>query len=104
MTGEITLRGTVLPVGGIREKALAAHTYGIKKIILPYDNQKDLDEIPSTLRQELKFFPVKHVSEVLSLAYKDKIGKSAKAVKKAPVRKKKKANGEDLEKAVNSKI
>lgn len=55
MTGEITLRGKVLPVGGIKEKVLAAHRAGIKKIILPHHNEHDLEEVPLELRQQLEF-------------------------------------------------
>ncbi|MCR4394182.1 MAG: AAA family ATPase, partial [Dehalococcoidales bacterium] len=65
MTGEITLRGKVLPVGGIKEKVLAAHRAGVKKIILPADNEKDLEEIPQDIRTQLAFVLVKHMDEVL---------------------------------------
>jgi len=65
MTGEITLRGKVLPVGGIKEKVLAAHRAGVKKIILPADNEKDLEEIPQDIRTQLTFVLVKHMDEVL---------------------------------------
>ncbi|HZG56490.1 endopeptidase La [Paenibacillus sp.] len=65
MTGEITLRGRVLPIGGLKEKALAAHRAGIKKILLPQDNEKDLREIPDSVRQEVEFVPVSHMDEVL---------------------------------------
>lgn len=68
MTGEITLRGKVLPVGGVREKVLAAHRAGIKNIILPTDNEYDLDEIPANVLKTLKIHFVKHVDEVLELA------------------------------------
>jgi ATP-dependent Lon protease len=68
MTGEITLRGNVLAVGGLREKALAALQYGIRKIIIPFENIKDLEEIPEDQRKQIQFVPVKHVSEVLELA------------------------------------
>lgn len=70
MTGEMTLRGNVLAVGGLREKALAALRYGIKKVIIPYENLKDLEEIPEDQRKQLSFLPVKHVSEVLALMLK----------------------------------
>lgn len=72
MTGEITLRGSVLQVGGVKEKALAALRQGIKKIILPYANTKDLEEIPKEQRNKLRFIPVKHVSEVLEIALERK--------------------------------
>lgn len=68
MTGEMTLRGNILAVGGLREKALAALQYGISKIIIPFENIKDLEEIPEEQRKQIQFIPVKHVSEVLELA------------------------------------
>lgn len=68
MTGEITLRGRVLPIGGLKEKTLSAHRAGLTKIILPIDNEKDLDDIPESVREELTFVPVKHVDEVLKHA------------------------------------
>jgi ATP-dependent Lon protease len=64
MTGEITLRGRVLPIGGLREKALAALRAGIKTIIIPAENKKDLEEIPKDLRDQLKFIPVKNMDQV----------------------------------------
>ena len=72
MTGEITLSGRVLPVGGIKEKMLAAHRYGVKTILLPQRNMQDLEEIPENVRAEMKFIPVKHMDEVLKLALEDK--------------------------------
>ena len=68
MTGEITLRGRVLPVGGIREKALAARRAGIKKFILPKKNERDLENIPERLRQDIEFVLVEKVSEVIAAA------------------------------------
>lgn len=68
MTGEITLRGRVLPVGGIKEKVLAAHRAGNKVIILPKENKKDLDDIPANIRKELRFIMVEHIDEVLERA------------------------------------
>jgi ATP-dependent Lon protease len=68
MTGEMTLRGNILAVGGLREKALAALQYGIRKVIIPFENIKDLEEIPEEQRKQIQFVPVKHVSEVLELA------------------------------------
>ncbi|MBD2860969.1 endopeptidase La [Paenibacillus oceani] len=68
MTGEITLRGRVLPIGGLKEKSLAAHRAGVKKILLPKDNEKDLQDIPETVRNELTFVPVHHMDQVLEHA------------------------------------
>jgi len=68
MTGEITLRGRVLPVGGIKEKTLAANRVGIKKIIIPYENNKDLDEIPEKIRKKIDFILVKNMEQVLEHA------------------------------------
>ncbi|MED3687788.1 endopeptidase La [Peribacillus butanolivorans] len=68
MTGEITLRGRVLPIGGLKEKSLAAHRAGLTKIIIPQNNEKDIDDIPESVRKELTFVPVSHVDEVLEHA------------------------------------
>ena len=68
MTGEITLRGGVLPVGGLKEKALAALRTHIKKVIIPYQNKKDLIDLPSYIRKKINFLPVKHMDEVLRIA------------------------------------
>jgi ATP-dependent Lon protease len=68
MTGEITLRGRVLPVGGIREKVVAAHRAGIKTFVLPRQNMKDLEEVPEDARRELTFVPVELMDEVLTVA------------------------------------
>lgn len=68
MTGEMTLRGRVLPIGGLKEKVLAAHRAGIRTIILPRENTKDLVDIPEHVREDITFHPVENVSEVLALA------------------------------------
>ena len=68
MTGEITLRGRVLPVGGVREKVLAAHRAGIKTILMPHKNQKDLFEVPKPVLEQLKIVFVEHMDEVLKEA------------------------------------
>jgi len=68
MTGEVTLRGKVLPVGGIREKVLAAHRAGIKKILLPRENERDIEEIPENVRQKLEFVLISTVDEALEHA------------------------------------
>ena len=68
MTGEITLRGRVLPIGGLKEKSLGAHRAGLRTIILPRDNEKDIDDIPESVRKDLKFVLVSHIEEVLETA------------------------------------
>lgn len=68
MTGEITLRGRVLPVGGLKEKALAALRNNIKKVVIPYLNKKDLADLPSYVRKKINFLPVRHMDEVLRIA------------------------------------
>lgn len=72
MTGELSLTGKVLPVGGIKEKVLAAKRAGIREIILPWQNEKDLKEVPERHRKGLRFHPVKHFDEVLNIALKKK--------------------------------
>ncbi|MED3653444.1 endopeptidase La [Heyndrickxia sporothermodurans] len=68
MTGEITLRGRVLPIGGLKEKTLSAHRAGLTTIILPKDNEKDIDDIPESVRNDLKLIPVSQMDEVLKVA------------------------------------
>jgi ATP-dependent Lon protease len=68
MTGEITLSGLVMPVGGIKEKVLAAHRAGISRVILPQENEKDLQELPEHVRQAMEFIPARHIEDVLRAA------------------------------------
>ena len=68
MTGEITLRGRVLPIGGLKEKVLGAHRAGIKAIVLPKDNEADIEDIPEEVRSQLSFHPVETLEEVLRIA------------------------------------
>ena len=68
MTGEVTLRGKVLPIGGLKEKTLAAHRAGIKTFILPKDNAKDISELPQKVRDDLQLIPVSSMDEVLNIA------------------------------------
>ena len=73
MTGEITLRGRILPVGGIREKVLASHRAGLKKVIIPERNSKDLEDIPKAVLRDITLVPVKHMDEVLTVALHDPV-------------------------------
>jgi len=72
MTGEVTLRGRALEIGGVKEKVIAAHRAGIKTVIMPKDNKKDLEDIPDYVLKGLKFVFVEHMDQVLKVALKDK--------------------------------
>ncbi|HKU77872.1 MAG TPA: endopeptidase La [Pyrinomonadaceae bacterium] len=85
MTGEITLRGKVLPIGGVKEKLLAAHRFGIDTIILPKDNEKDLTELPEEVREMLSIHLVETIDEVLSLALEDSCPTQAAADEGPPI-------------------
>ncbi|MCF6290558.1 MAG: endopeptidase La [Desulfobacterales bacterium] len=94
MTGEITLRGRVLPIGGLKEKALAALRAGIKTVIIPDQNKKDLADIPKDIRAQMQFIPVKHMDEILALVFKDfKKRRKALIMKKKAMAGKKKKTG-----------
>lgn len=84
MTGEITLRGRVLPIGGLKEKVLAAHRVGIKTIILPKENAKDLEDIPQEIAKQLEFVTVENVSEVLKVALLESATDSCQEVSALP--------------------
>jgi ATP-dependent Lon protease len=71
MTGELTLQGRVLPIGGLKQKVLAAHAAGLTDIILPERNRDDLTEVPESVRAELRFHPVTTIAEVLAIALED---------------------------------
>ena len=73
MTGEITLRGEVLPIGGLKEKLLAAHRGGIKRVVIPKENAKDLEEIPDNVKQDLEIHAVRWIDDVLRLALQDPV-------------------------------
>jgi ATP-dependent Lon protease len=68
MTGEVTLQGRVLPIGGVKQKVLAAHRAGLTDVVLPARNEADLDDVPEAVRQEMTFHPVSDVADVLRLA------------------------------------
>ena len=92
MTGEITLRGRVLPVGGVREKVLAAYRAGIKTVLLPVRNQKDLVDVPKRARSELLIIPIEHMDQVLEHAL------AADPIQKpAPPRKRRARKGDPIE-------
>ncbi|MEJ8303156.1 endopeptidase La [Saccharibacillus sacchari] len=73
MTGEVTLRGRVLPIGGLKEKSLAAHRAGYKKVLLPADNERDLRDIPDSVKEAIQFVPVSHMDQVLEHALTDQV-------------------------------
>ena len=68
MTGEVTLQGRVLPIGGLKQKVLAAHAAGLTDVFLPYRNRADLDDVPEEVREAMNFHPVMSVEEVIDLA------------------------------------
>jgi ATP-dependent Lon protease len=74
------LTGRVLPIGGLKEKALAALRYGVKDVVIPFANIKDLSDIPEEFKKKLNFIPVKHIDEVLAVAFKKDSGGTKKKV------------------------
>jgi ATP-dependent Lon protease len=70
MTGEITLRGRVLPIGGLKEKSMAAYRQGMTKVIIPWDNASDIEEIDDVVKEKITFIPVKTIDEVFAVALK----------------------------------
>jgi len=77
LTGEVTLQGRVLPIGGLKQKVLAAHAAGLREVILPERNRGDLDEVPADVREQMQFHPVTAMDEVLSLAFEGETTKLA---------------------------
>ncbi|MBR3632618.1 MAG: endopeptidase La [Elusimicrobiaceae bacterium] len=98
MTGEVTITGRVLPVGGIKEKFLAAYREGVKTILFPHTNEKDVSELPEKVRKELTLIPVKHMDEVLPLALEGYKGAKASASTVKPSPKKSSADKEKIAK------
>jgi ATP-dependent Lon protease len=85
MTGEVTLSGRVLPIGGVKQKVLAAHRAGLREVILPLRNEPDLDDVPDAVRQEMTFHPVADVARVLELAFEPATASPAAATDAEPV-------------------
>ena len=89
MTGEINLRGQVLPIGGLKEKLLAAHRGGVKQVVIPAENEKDLKEIPDNVKAKLQIHPVKWIEEVLQIALENmpepEVGDAAKLMKESEI-------------------
>ncbi len=106
MTGEITLRGAVLPIGGVKEKVLAAHRAGITRVILPHLNMRDLEDIPQEVRDDLTFIPVKTVAEVVRAAFaKQRRSRAIAATKKAtPVARKRVAKSAKAKRSVKRSV
>jgi ATP-dependent Lon protease len=101
MTGEITLRGRVLPIGGLKEKSVAAHRNKIADVIIPHGNARDLDELPEEVRASVKFHPVKTMDEVLAIAMRE--GSLVKAAEKRESRRaRSRAAGEGLQGGVTA--
>lgn len=80
MTGEITLRGRVMEIGGVKEKVIAAHRAGLKTLVLPFDNKKDIEEVPDNVKKDIEFVFAEHLDEVLMVAFKGLAQKPEKTV------------------------
>ena len=106
MTGEITLRGKVLPVGGIKEKVLAAHRAGIRTILLPKLNAKDLEELPEPVRKEMAFVLVDDIAEAVKAALErpSSAGPSKKGTAKRKTAKRKIVKKKTVKKALGSRL
>jgi ATP-dependent Lon protease len=97
MTGEITLRGEVLPIGGLKEKLLAAHRGGIKTVLIPEENRRDLTDIPANIQEQLDIKPVQWIDDVLKVALQHMpVALPAKSAKQVAIDKEKAAKKEDV--------
>ncbi len=85
MTGEITLRGKVLPIGGLKEKVLAAKRAGIKKVLMPERNKRDFDDVPENAKKDMEFHYVDSLDDVFNLAFEIKPGKNNKKTNIIPI-------------------
>jgi len=92
MTGELTLTGRVLPIGGLKEKVLAAHRHGIQNLIIPIENEKDIPDIPENIRKGIQFFPVTTMDEVIKHSFNKKIKLKKKSTPKKTKRASKKTS------------
>ena len=97
MTGEITLRGKILPVGGIKEKVLAAYRQGITRILLPADNKSDVEDIPASVRRKLNFVFLETAEDAFEQVLEKKPGKASKGSKSGASRSKSKSSGKNAE-------
>ena len=84
MTGELTLTGKVLPIGGLKEKVLAAHRFGIKNLIIPVENEKDIPEIPENVRKNIQFLPATTMDDVIKHSFAKKFKSKKKPATKKP--------------------
>ena len=102
MTGEITLRGRVLPIGGLKEKAVAAHRNKVSDVIIPHGNARDLDELPEEVVATVRFHPVKTMDEVLAVAMRGDSLKQAAEKREARVARHRRAGGQGLQDTVTA--
>jgi len=102
MTGEITLRGRVLPIGGLKEKSVAAHRNKVSDVIIPYGNARDLDELPEEVRAAVRFHPVKTMDEVLAIAMRGDSLRNAVEKREARIARRGRAGGQGLQDRVTA--
>jgi len=102
MTGEITLRGRVLPIGGLKEKAVAAHRNKVSDVIIPHGNARDLDELPEEVLAAVRFHPVKTMDEVLAVAMRGDALRKAAERREARALQSRRAGGEGLQDSVTA--